>query len=135
MDERARSGGRGRTGSPGLDAASGWSREAIGRPMLTRWGAHVAFWVVYFVVRSAAATSHPPAELAQFPFLINRIFVVLTYGVLTCAPLALVLGPLARSSALTRNLVLVCGVLALTPLTLWGEQTWPKVLAPGIDAG
>jgi LytS/YehU family sensor histidine kinase len=101
--------------------------------MLTRWGVHVAFWLAYFVVRTAAASSNPPDELSEFPFLANRALAVATYCVLTGVLLGVVLGPLAKHSSLTQNLTLVLGALVLTPLAQWGEQIWPQILAPRIE--
>ena len=112
------------------DAGSGWA----GHPVLTRWGAHIAFWLAYFIVRTAAAASYPPDDLPEFPFLANRVLAVVTYSVLTAAVLLVVLGPLAKSSALTRNLVLVFGALAMSPLAQFGEEGWPKILAPNFQA-
>src|SRR5262249_24053908 len=72
--------------------------------------------------------------LAEFPFLINRALAVVTYFALTSVVLALVLGPLSKSSALVRNVVLVFGALALTPLAQFGERVWPQILVPQLPA-
>ena len=99
------------------------------RPALARWGAHVAFWLLYFVVRSAAATSDPPDEFMDFPFALNRALAVLTYFALTSAVLAIVMGPMSHTKARLQNLSLILGALALAPLTRYGEQYFPHLLA------
>ncbi len=101
----------------------------LDHPGWTRWGAHVAFWLVYFVVRTAAAAADPPQDPAEFPYLANRILVVASYAVLTALLLAVVAGPRASRSNWTRNLILVLGALALAPLTQWSEGYWPYALA------
>jgi two-component system LytT family sensor kinase len=120
-------GGAGR-GSLGISGASS-ERMAGGRPGLVRWGAHLGFWTAYFALRSAAAGSAPPADWGDFPFILNRVLSVASYCVLTGVLLAVVAGPRATRSGRARNLILVFGALALTPLTQFAEQFWPGVLA------
>jgi two-component system LytT family sensor kinase len=113
-------------------ASSDAPREPKGlldRPGWTRWGAHVAFWVAYLGVRTAAAAADPPQDATVFPYFSNRLMVVATYAVLTGILLAIVAGPRARRSDWGRNLTLVLGALALAPLTQYGEQFWPQQLA------
>ena len=105
--------------------ASNWTAQ----PGLARWGAHIAFWLVYFGVRTAAATSDPPDEFSDFPFVANRALAVLTYFGLTSVILAIVLGPMAKQPARIQNLVLILGAIALAPLTRYGEQLFPQLLA------
>jgi signal transduction histidine kinase len=97
-------------------------------PAWVRWGAHVAFWLIYLVVRTAAAAADPPEDMSDFPYFYNRLLVVATYFALTAVLLALIAGPRANRSTWTRNLLLVLGALALAPATQWGEQVWPLVL-------
>jgi two-component system LytT family sensor kinase len=94
-----------------------------------RWGAHVAFWLSYFALRTAAAGSEPPPDWGDFPFVINRVLSVATYFALTGALLAAVAGLRAGRAGRARNLILVFGALALAPLTQFAEQFWPSVLA------
>jgi len=101
----------------------------LDRPGWTRWGAHIAFWVAYLGVRTAAAAADPPQDATDFPYFSNRVKVVATYAVLTGILLAVVAGPRARRSDWGRNLTLVLGALALAPLTQYGEQFWPQQLA------
>jgi len=101
----------------------------IDRPALTRWGAHIAFWVMYFFVRTAAAAADPPEDASDFPYLLNRMLVVATYAVLTAILLAAIAGPRARRSSRVRNLALVLGAIALAPLTQLSEQLWPQALS------
>lgn len=105
------------------------ARGLLDHPAWTRWGAHVAFWLVYLAVRTAAAAADPPEDVTDFPYLLNRILVVATYFVLTGVLLAFIAGPRASRSNWARNLALVLGALALAPITQWGEQAWPMVLA------
>jgi len=104
-------------------------RGLLDHPALTRWGAHVAFWSFYFAIRTAAAAADPPQDAGDFPYLANRILVVATYAVLTGVLLAAVAGLRADKSSGGRNLTLVLVALALAPLTQYGEQQWPMVLA------
>ena len=122
MIDKPRARGLGSEGSQG----QGWA----GHPVWTAWSAHGAFWLSYFVVRTAAAANFPPDEMAEFPFLMNRALAVVTYAALTGVLLALVLGPLAGRSAALRNTVLVVGAILLTPLAQYGEEVWPRILAP-----
>lgn len=105
------------------------ARGLLDHPAWTRWGAHVAFWLVYLAVRTAAAAADPPEDVTDFPYLLNRVLVVATYFVLTGVLLAFIAGPRASRSNWARNLALVLGALALAPITQWGEQAWPMVLA------
>jgi two-component system, LytTR family, sensor kinase len=107
----------------------GAARELLDHPAWTRWGAHVAFWLIYFVVRTAAAAADPPEDVNDFPYLANRVLVVASYFVLTGVLLALIAGPRASRSNWARNLALVLGALALAPITQWSEQAWPLALA------
>lgn len=102
----------------GLDATAGW----------VRWGAHLAFWLMYFAVRSAAAGAEPPEDMREFPYFANRALVVATYFVLTGALLAALAGPKAARSNWARNLALVLGALALAPIAQYFEQHWPMQL-------
>ena len=107
------------------------ARAAAGllvHPVWTRWGAHIAFWLVYFAVRTAAATAEPPPAMSEFPFLANRAAVVATYCVLTGLLLALVAGLAASRSTWPRNVALVLGAIALAPLAQYSEQMWPMWL-------
>jgi two-component system LytT family sensor kinase len=101
----------------------------LGHPAWTRWGAHAAFWLAYFAVRTAAAAADPPEDMSDFPYLLNRVLVVATYAGLTGVLLAAVAGLRAERSDWARNLALVLGALALAPLTQWSEQAWPFALA------
>jgi hypothetical protein len=89
----------------------------LGHPAWTRWGAHAAFWLAYFAVRTAAAAADPPEDMSDFPYLLNRVLVVATYAGLTGVLLAAVAGLRAERSDWARNLALVLGALALAPLT------------------
>ncbi len=93
-----------------------------------RWGAHVAFWVAYFVIRTAAAAADPPEDMGDFPYTMNRAMAVVSYAVLTGILLAVVTGWKADRSDRTRNLALVFGALALAPLTQLSEHYWPRLL-------
>jgi len=109
--------------------ASSGSTGLLDHPGVTRWGAHIAFWLIYFIVRTAAAAADPPEDVHDFPYLANRALVVASYAVLTGVLLAIIAGPRATRSSGVRNLTLVVGALALAPLTQWGEQAWPLKLA------
>lgn len=98
-------------------------------PAWVRWGAHAAFWLMYFVVRTAAAAADPPHDPSDFPYFLNRVLVVASYFALTGILLALIAGLRANRSNWARNLLLVLGALALAPLTQWSEQVWPRALA------
>jgi signal transduction histidine kinase len=98
-------------------------------PGWTRWGAHVAFWLMYLAFRTAAAAADPPEDPSDFPYLLNRLLVVAGYFLLTGLLLAAIAGPRARRSDWARNILLVAGALAVAPLTQYGEQLWPQVLA------
>jgi two-component system, LytTR family, sensor kinase len=108
---------------------TGIPRGLLDHPAWVRWGAHVAFWLVYLAVRTAAAAADPPEDLSDFPYLLNRILVVATYFALTGVLLAIVAGPRANRSNWARNLALVLGALALAPLTQYSEQVSPLLLA------
>jgi signal transduction histidine kinase len=107
---------------------AGAARGLLDHPAWTRWGAHVAFWLIYFAVRTAAAAADPPQDVNDFPYLANRMLVVASYFVLTGALLALIAGPRANRSNWARNLALVLGALALAPITQWSEEAWPYAL-------
>ena len=109
------------------DDKPGFSLAA--HPGWTRWGAHAAFWLAYFVLRTAAAAADPPPAMDSFPFFLNRVLSVVTYFVLTGALLALVAGIKATRSDGRRNLALIAGAFALAPITQYAEQFWPGVLA------
>lgn len=108
---------------------AGKRRSLLEHPAWTRWGAHVGFWLMYLVVRTAAAGADPPDDINDFPYLANRVLVVATYFVLTGILLAIVAGPRAARSNWARNLALVLGALAMAPITQYGEQFWPQHLA------
>jgi hypothetical protein len=101
----------------------------LAHPAWTRWGAHVAFWLMYLFIRSAAAGADPPDDMSDFPYLVNRALVVTTYFVLTGILLALIAGPRADKSNWVRNISLVVGALALGPVTQYAEEFWPMMLA------
>lgn len=101
----------------------------LDHPAVTRWGAHVIFWLLYFGIRTAAAAADPPQDASDFPYFFNRVVVVATYAVLTGVLLAAVAGIRADKSSGGRNLALVVGALALAPVTQFGEQQWPMALA------
>lgn len=102
-------------------------RGALAHPMIVRWGAHVFFWLAYFVVRSSAAAAMPPEDVA-FPYLSNRALVVGCYAGLTGILLAIVAGWRAERSDRARNLTLILGAIALAPLTQWTEEMMPRFL-------
>lgn len=90
---------------------------------------HVAFWLVYFGFRTAAALSAgaPPAEAQGFPFLLNRAFVVASYAVATGALLALFLWR-SRAPAHWRYALLIVGVGVLMPVMHFAEEQMPLFL-------
>jgi signal transduction histidine kinase len=108
---------------------AGGRQSLLEHPAWTRWGAHVAFWLAYLAIRTAAAGADPPEDVNDFPYFMNRALVVATYCVLTGILLALVAGPRAAQSNWARNLALVLGALAIAPLTQYSEQFWPQRLA------
>ena len=122
------------SGDDDAHRARGAARGLLDHPAWTRWGAHVAFWLVYFAVRTAAAAADPPSEVSDFPYLLNRALVVATYFALTGVLLALVAGPRAQNSTWARNLALVLGALALAPLTQIGEYRMPMLLREGYES-
>ncbi|MBC7767552.1 MAG: histidine kinase, partial [Phycisphaerales bacterium] len=107
----------------------GAARGLLDHPAWTRWGAHAAFWLMYFAFRTAAAAADPPDDPSDFPYLLNRVMVVASYALLTGMLLAIVAGLRASRSNWARNLALVLGALALAPLTQYSEQVWPLWLA------
>ncbi|HEX8900746.1 sensor histidine kinase [Vitreimonas sp.] len=115
-------------GAQGGQGASGGG-SVFAHPVWTRWGAHLAFWLMYLFIRSAAAGADPPDDMHDFPYLANRVLVVATYFVLTGILLALIAGIRADKSNWVRNLGLVLGALALGPVTQYAEEFWPMVLA------
>ena len=102
--------------------SAGARQSLLEHPAWTRWGAHVAFWLAYLAIRTAAAGADPPEDINDFPYLLNRGLVVFTYFLLTGLLLAGVAGPRAARSNWARNLALVLGALALAPLTQYSEQ-------------
>lgn len=118
----------GKEGGEREDGRSGPS-DLLSHPGWVRWGAHVAFWIMYFAFRSAAAGADPPEDVRDFPYLANRILAVASYFVFTGILLAAIAGPAANRSSGARNLALVLGALALAPLTQYSEQVWPRVIA------
>lgn len=115
-------------GATGSERAFGAPRGLLEHPAWVRWGAHVGFWLMYFVVRSAAAAADPPEDTMEFPYFANRALVVASYFALTGMLLALVAGLGADRSGWARNLALVFGALALAPLTQWSEELSPLLL-------
>lgn len=109
--------------------AVGAPEGLLDHPAWTRWGAHVAFWVMYFAIRTAAAAADPPDDASDFPYLLNRILVVASYFVLTGILLAIIAGPRASRSNWARNLALVLGAVAIAPLTQYSEEMWPLWLS------
>lgn len=109
--------------------AAGVPHSLLEHPAWTRWGAHVGFWLMYLAIRTAAAGADPPEDVSDFPYLLNRGLVVLTYFSLTAILLAVIAGPRASHSNWARNLALVLGALALAPLTQYSEQFWPQILS------
>lgn len=107
----------------------GGARGLLDHPAWTRWGAHAAFWLMYFAFRTAAAAADPPDDASDFPYLLNRVMVVASYALLTGILLAVVAGPRASRSNWARNLALVLGAVALAPATQYSEQVWPLWLA------
>lgn len=108
---------------------AGLPRGLLAHPGWTRWGAHVAFWLMYLGFRTAAAGADPPDDFQDFPYFANRALVVTSYFTLTGILLAVVAGPRANHSNWARNLALVLGALALAPIAQYGEQFWPLMLA------
>lgn len=111
------------------NAASRAPLGLLDQPAWVRWGAHLAFWLVYLAVRTAAAGAEPPEEMREFPYLANRLLVVASYCVTTGVLMAVLAGPLARRSDWARNLALVVGAVALAPVMQWIEEFWPRTLA------
>lgn len=101
----------------------------LDHPAWTRWGAHVAFWLMYLAVRTAAAAADPPDDTSDFPYFANRLLVVASYFVLTGILLSIIAGVRANRSNWARNLALVLGALAVAPITQYSEQFWPQQLA------
>ncbi|MGE0743466.1 MAG: sensor histidine kinase [Hyphomonadaceae bacterium] len=109
--------------------AAGKPSGLLDHPAWTRWGAHVAFWLMYFAIRTAAAAADPPEDVNDFPYFLNRALVVASYAALTAMLLAVIAGIRADKSSRARNLALVLGAVALSPLTQYSEQFWPMRLA------
>jgi signal transduction histidine kinase len=109
--------------------APGAPDSLLDHPAWTRWGAHVAFWLMYLAVRTAAAAADPPEDATDFPYFANRLLVVASYLVLTGILLAVIAGVRANRSNRVRNLALVLGALAVAPITQYSEQFWPMMLA------
>jgi signal transduction histidine kinase len=114
---------------PDASAEEGAFTRALSHPDLIRWGAHIAFWLMYLLFRTAAAGADPPEDHRDFPYLANRLLVVASYFVLTSALLAAFSSLRAGRSSWARNLALVFAALALAPLTHWLEEYWPHVLS------
>ena len=110
-------------------AAPSAPQSLLDHPAWTRWGAHVAFWLMYLVVRTAAAAADPPEDASDFPYFANRLLVVASYFALTGVLLAVIAGVRANRSNWARNLALVLGALAIAPITQYSEQFWPQMLA------
>lgn len=115
--------------SEGAPAPGAAAAGVFAHPGWTRWGAHIAFWTAYFIIRTAAAAADPPEDPGEFPYLLNRVLVVATYAALTGVLLAAVAGVRADRSTWVRNLVLVLGALVLAPLTQRSEEAWLMALA------
>ncbi|MBL8548219.1 MAG: histidine kinase [Hyphomonadaceae bacterium] len=110
-------------------AAPTATQSLLDHPAWTRWGAHLAFWLMYLVVRTAAAAADPPEDASDFPYFFNRLLVVASYFMLTGVLLALIAGIRANRSNWARNLALVLCALAIAPITQYSEQFWPQMLA------
>lgn len=110
-------------------AAPSAPQSLLDHPAWTRWGAHIAFWLMYLAVRTAAAAADPPEDASDFPYFLNRLLVVASYFALTGILLAAIAGVRANRSNWARNLALVLGALAIAPITQYGEQFWPQRLA------
>jgi two-component system, LytTR family, sensor kinase len=108
-----------------VEGARSAARGLLDHPAWVRWGAHIAFWLTYFAIRTAAATAEPPPMASDFPYLSNRIAVVATYCLLTGILLAGIAGLAATRSSWPRNVGLVVGAILLAPLTQFSEQQWP----------
>jgi signal transduction histidine kinase len=98
------------------------------RTVWIRWCVHLGFWLVYLAVRSAAAAGQPPAEMSDFPYLLNRALVVASYFALTAVLLIAATYRAHRWSGWAANLWLIGGALAVSPLTQWIEFFWPSML-------
>jgi two-component system LytT family sensor kinase len=110
-------------------AARSAPSSLLDHPAWTRWGAHVAFWLMYLAVRTAAAAADPPEDAADFPYFFNRLLVVASYFVATGILLAAIAGIRTNRSNWARNLALVLCALAVAPITQYSEQFWPQMLA------
>jgi signal transduction histidine kinase len=100
--------------------------KAIARHIIV----HVAFWVVYFAFRTAAAHSAstpPPAELADFPFTLNRALVVASYAAGTGVVLALFLWSRSALDG-SRYAILFLGALVIMPIMQVAEEGIPPLL-------
>jgi two-component system, LytTR family, sensor kinase len=98
------------------------------RTVWIRWSVHLGFWLVYLAVRSAAAAGQPPAEMSDFPYLLNRALVVGSYFALTAVLLIAATYRARRWRGWAANLWLIGGALAVSPLTQWIEFFWPSML-------
>jgi len=103
------------------------------RTGLIRWGAHVAFWLTYFVIRTAAAAADPPAEYREFPFVANRALVVASYLVMTSVILVMVSGWRADRVGRPRNLAMIAAAILIIPFGHIAEEFWPNVLGAPPD--
>lgn len=102
---------------------SGWRRA-----VMLHAAAHALFWLFYFAFRSAAATSPPPEELSEFPFLLNRILVVACYAAASGVLLAFFLQPQITRFGPWRYVILAAGAVALMPLMQAAEGAVPAFL-------
>ncbi len=102
------------------------------RPIVVRWSAHALFWGVYLIARTAAANAEGVKPMdhawAEFPFLLNRTLVVLSYAAITGAILFGVSFLKGERSKLLANVAIVFGAFAVTPLGQYFEELWPSVL-------
>ena len=87
-------------------ALLGTPKGLLAHPAFTRWSAHIAFWLLYLGIRTAAAGADPPDDMSDFPYFINRALVVATYAGFTGILLALVAGLRANRSNWARNVAL-----------------------------
>jgi hypothetical protein len=55
-----------------------FSMGVMRQPGWIRWGVHIAFWLLYFFVRSAAAAAGPPGSMIELPLTTKRARLVAT---------------------------------------------------------
>jgi hypothetical protein len=111
------------------ESRSPFPRGVLNHPSWVRWGVHIGFWLFYLAFRTAAASAEPPDDAGEFPYLANRVLVVACYFLLTGALLATLAGLRAGRATWVRNVGLVLGAIALSPLTHWVEEFWPRVFS------